>query len=224
MDAADHLADFRIGCGGHRASVQHGQIAGRKARRLHKARRAQMFLQRGALRLVRPAAEIVELKPHHSNIIAYPDAYPSKRGFDLLSGTVKDSRGVNSGTGSSSGQPGAVIQEAAPRRAPAQSSRHAHGTAPVRLGFHDAESRNCPSDPPLLKALPAVHWPALRWPEGNRGFFATLRAHRRGFSAPMALATQHLIPLSLARLTSLGVVLETLVCVKELFARGEYEL
>jgi hypothetical protein len=40
----------------------------------------------------------------------------------------------------------------------------------------------------------------------------------------MALATPHLIPLCLARLTSLGLVLETLVCVEELFARGEYEL
>ena len=99
-----------------------------------------------------------------------------------------------------------------------------HGLAPVRVGFHDTELRSFPRDTPLLKTLPAVHWPTLRWPERNRGLLATLRAHRRGFRPPRTLTTHHLVPLCLTGFASLGLVLETFVCVKELFARGENEL
>ncbi len=98
------------------------------------------------------------------------------------------------------------------------------GPALVRAGFYNAELGGCPSDAPLLKTLPAVYRPPLRWPERNRGLLATLRARRCGLYPPLTLITQRLVPFGFAGLTSLGIVLETFIGVEDLFARGENKL
>ena len=65
-DTADNLTDFRIGCGGHRAGIQDGNLARGETSDFFEACLEQLLPQRRALRLISPATEIVKLKPHHS--------------------------------------------------------------------------------------------------------------------------------------------------------------
>jgi len=79
-------------------------------------------------------------------------------------------------------------------------------------------------NPPLLKALPTIDWPALRRLKRNGGFFATLGAGGGGFHAMVALAVSGLSPLGLAIPATLRFVLESLVGVEELLSGTENKL
>jgi hypothetical protein len=75
----------------------------------------------------------------------------------------------------------------------------------------------------LLKALLAIDGPTLRGLERNGGLLPALRACRRCLhTLPGHLAPTR-VPLALAVLTTLGFVLEVLVCVEELLARSPDE-
>jgi hypothetical protein len=77
---------------------------------------------------------------------------------------------------------------------------------------------------PLLEALFAVHRAPLRRLEGNRRLLAALRAARRGLDPLAGTVTHSRVPFALALLAPLGLILEILVGVKELFACGPHKL
>jgi hypothetical protein len=79
----------------------------------------------------------------------------------------------------------------------------------------------------LLEAFPAKHRATLRRPEGNRRFFAALRAGRLRFRPHLPAATSATAafgPLRFAAFTSLRFVLESLVREKHLFPGRKYKL
>src|ERR1700683_3485803 len=76
---------------------------------------------------------------------------------------------------------------------------------------------------PAEEALPAIHWPALGWLKGHRGFPAALRAGRHGFRLGKARG-RGTRPLGLTILAAFGFVLKVLVVEEMLFSRCEYEV
>jgi len=74
-----------------------------------------------------------------------------------------------------------------------------------------------------LETLAAINRPALGGLKGHRSLLSALRARRARFSALIALAGKHLIPLRFAGLTALRLVLEALVGKEELLAYGEHK-
>ena len=81
--------------------------------------------------------------------------------------------------------------------------------------------------PPLLKALAAQYRPPLCGTERNSGFFPALRAIRPRLDLSVALSlggAENRDPLSLAGLTTLGLILELLIVEKQLFAGGKDEI
>ena len=80
---------------------------------------------------------------------------------------------------------------------------------------------------PRLEAFPAEHRAPLRRPEGNRCFFAALRAGGLGFRSHLgssSSASSAFGTLRLACLASLGFVLESFVGEEHLFAGRKNEL
>jgi hypothetical protein len=76
----------------------------------------------------------------------------------------------------------------------------------------------------LLKALPAEHRAALRWPEGNGCFLAALRAVGFRFRPHRTAAPAAFGSFRLAGFAALRFVLEAFVGEKHLFAGSKYEL
>ena len=82
------------------------------------------------------------------------------------------------------------------------------------------------SRPAIFEAIPAKDRPALRRTEGNCGFTPALRTDRSRLHSPRrrsALARTTL-PFGFAILAPLGLVLEILIVVKLLLARGKDEI
>src|SRR5260370_6219228 len=75
----------------------------------------------------------------------------------------------------------------------------------------------------LLEALLAVDGPSLGRLEGARGLLPTLRAGRHRLDPLPGRLAHPGVPLRLALIATLGLVLEFLVVVEELFARGPDE-
>jgi len=80
--------------------------------------------------------------------------------------------------------------------------------------------------PPLLKTFAAEHGPSLRRAERNCGFLSALRAGCFGFRSLEVISAwaRALRALGFAVLTPLGLVFESLVGEKHLFAGGEDKL
>jgi hypothetical protein len=105
---------------------------------------------------------------------------------------------------------------------PTQRIRSREPSSPYLL---DSDLRRA-HGPPLLEAFPAKYRPSLRWPKGNRGFLPALRAIRLRLCANRTgvRASATLGPFRLARFTSFGLVLKSLVREEHLLAGGKHEL
>jgi hypothetical protein len=68
MDAANHLADFGVGGGGHRARIQNGNLALLRGWRFFEACVQELPLERGAICLACATAEIEQVKRGHIEI------------------------------------------------------------------------------------------------------------------------------------------------------------
>ena len=76
--------------------------------------------------------------------------------------------------------------------------------------------------PPLLKAFAAVNRASLCWLKGDRSLLAALRTGRFRFgSLEIVALARGLRALCFAAFTPLGLILEALVGIKQLLARGE---